>query len=151
MRFSPPTDHTQFNRRSFAAGLLALTSTCAPPSKAFAACSYATFSNLPETLTDVGKIGLKGDFKAAKALLKGEPVLADKAQLSEALDACAAEDGTKSELLKAYAGLEEEFNYQIGKGYDPRWPDAEDVADFQQAVKKLSRPLEKYSASLPKG
>ena len=38
---------------------------------------------------------------------------------------------------------------QVGKTYDPRWPDPEDAAELQSAVKKLKSAMERYLASVP--
>ena len=62
------------------------------------------------------------------------------------LDACGADESAKKDVTGALANLKEEFAYQIGKGYDPRWPDPDDAADLQQAVKKLAFPIEKFLA-----
>ena len=111
-------------------------------------CSFGALSALPEVLGQVNKLA-SGDPKTALAAFQQEPLLADKNQLSSAMDACAADATTRKEADAKYASLRDELEYQAGKTYDPRWPDPEDAAELGAAVKKMKSAMERFLASVP--
>lgn len=91
---------------------------------------------------------MRGEFRDAKSLLLEEPLFAEPDKLTSAFEACSADDKVKKDVLGALKNLKEELNYNVGKGYDPRWPDYDDLEDLQAAVKKLKVPLDRYVATV---
>ena len=123
------------------------------PHAALAAAECSSIAALPDVVAKATTIGIKigddGGAPGAKQAILAEPLLKDTAQLSAALDAC-PDDAAKKDVLRAYASLTEEFDYQIGKGKaDPRWPDPDDAVDLQLALKKFKRSLEKFIEAVP--
>ena len=114
-----------------------------PPS-----CAYGALAALPDVLGKVNRLA-SGDPKSALAAFKGDTLLGDPRQLSSAMDACAADAGARKEADAKYAASRDELEYQAGKTYDPRWPDPEDAAELQSAVKKAKAAMERFLASVP--
>ena len=106
---------------------------------------------LPGLLTKVQAAGVNGDARAAKAMLKDEPLLATRSVLSDAMGACSADSsgGATQEVLKRFTALCDELDYQSKLNYDPRWQDPEDTADLLSSIKKFKAAMEKYLASVP--
>ena len=112
-------------------------------------CGYADLQGLPTVLVKASNQASGGGGKGTQKVLQDEPLLADPKRFSAALDACAAEDSAKKEALAKFASLEEEIQYNLGKSFDPRWPDEDDIADLQSSVKRLKAAVEKCIASVP--
>lgn len=79
-------------------------------------CSYAALEALPERLTRVANNALAVDVRATRAIFTDERLLADPAELTNALEACTPGDATeprKREVLAALADVREELEYQV--------------------------------------
>jgi len=138
-------------RRAFtsAASALLIALPFSAPSLAVAEdCSYAALTTLPAALTKVNSLAT-GDPKVALAGLQAEPLLANTARLSTALDACAADEKAKQDTLKKYNLMREEIAFQAGKNYDARWADPDDMSDMQSSIKKAKAALEGFLATVP--
>ena len=102
-------------------------------------CGYADLQGLPTVLVKASNQASGGGGRGTQKVLQDEPLLADSKRFSAALDACAAEDSAKKEALAKFASLEEEIQYNLGKSFDPRWPDEDDIADLTNMGGPLSK------------
>lgn len=108
-------------------------------------CSYSTLESAQAKLGRVNAATLRRDLQGAKEIL-GDPLFSG---FSAILDSCTPSEEdqkVRQNALRALAQLNEEIEYQIGKGIsDPRAPaDPDDVVDLQQRSRTANTAIEKY-------
>ena len=142
------TQHASRRSALTSAAVAFAAATSSIPLPAFSACSYAEVKALPDTLTEINNKGLRQDLKGAKAMLSGDPLLAD---FSATVNACGGAETEQKQAVKMLTALREELDYQVGKGViDPRFGmDPDDALDLQVAMKGASMAMQRYVASVP--